>query len=75
MSEQPRLFEPDTDPLTCEHAGLDAGVPNRVWCQRGEFWTNCRESVAGDPPHCAFDPFDNSPEACARRVAWFKEHK
>jgi hypothetical protein len=73
MSELPRLFEPDTDPLACQHVGQRDGQHN--WCSRGEFWTSCTVGHFGEKPRCALDPPDNSPQACARRVAWFKEHK
>ena len=87
MSEQLRLFEPErapqeaegraglTDPLTCPHAGRIWEEFDRIWCERGEFWTDCQKEHWGEPPQCAFDPPDNSPEAKARRVAWCKENE
>lgn len=62
----------DRDPMTCGHAArsLDDG---RVLCAlHGEVWTNCRESVCGEEPQCAWEPADNSREAVARRLEWMK---
>lgn len=71
--EQLQLFSPLTDPLACSHVGksLDGRL---VWCGRGEFWTRCQESVAGEPPRCAFDGCDNSPEAMERRKEWYVDN-
>lgn len=46
-----------------------------VWCEKGHFWTECTTSICGDPPMCAFDEPDNSPEAVKRRLDWIRAHK
>lgn len=75
-SGQMKLFEePKVDPLTCIHARDVEGMPDKTKCvKKGVLYTNCRVSLAGEPPHCAYEPLDNSPETCARRARWIEEH-
>lgn len=66
-------FDTKRDPLTCCHVirTLDGG---KVLCDiNGETYTNCHQSIAGEPPHCVWEPIDNSPDAIARRKAWIKD--
>ena len=63
------------NPLTCPHAVGEAWG-GRVRCDlRGDVITNCQTSLAGEPPHCVYEPCDNSPETMARRRAWIEEHE
>jgi len=71
------------DPFNCEYT-VAVRQDGRVLCylhgtdEYGDMSkcviTNCRDSVAGDPPRCVYEPHDNSPEAMARRRKWFEEH-
>lgn len=56
------------------HGGYLAG---RDVCTKngGRTCVICSVGLFGDPPQCAWDELDNSKEACARRVAWAKEHE
>lgn len=64
-----------TDPMTCP-LGTYYPEIDRVLCTRnGKVWTNCRASLCGEPPMCAYDEPDNSPEAVARRLEWMKHEK
>lgn len=87
MGEQLSLdIDTRRDPLTCVHA-VGETWGGRVLCNlRGykaknadesdqkTVATNCRTSLAGEPPRCVYEPCDNSPETMARRRAWMKEH-
>lgn len=57
------------DPLTCIFAGPKR-VDNHIFCAAHECWTECQTSHWGEPPMCAYNEPDNSPEACERRKAW-----
>lgn len=63
------------DPMTCPHAVGE--VAGHVACDRGASLTYvaCREGVCGEPPACAWEEPDNSPEAMGRRLAWMREHE
>lgn len=61
------------DPFTCEHA-LRVSGRYTVCGLRGEVYTNCRESVCGDPPRCVYEKPDNSSAAMERRRAWMKKN-
>ena len=66
------------DPFKCAHCvRVTDFKPARVECDfsGGVVLTNCRDSIAGEPPHCVFEPIDNSPATMARRRAWIKEHE
>ncbi len=61
------------DPFTCEfYAGTF--LTHDVCMKEGRVLVNCHRSVAGDPPHCVYEPIDNSPEAMERRRKWIAEH-
>lgn len=63
------------DPSSCPHAvGELAGY---VVCDRGvsRTFVRCNEGVCGEPPMCAWEEPDNSPEAMERRLAWMREHE
>lgn len=64
------------DPATCKHRE-DVPCIGRVLCHKDgkEIYTNCTEGLCGEPPRCAWEEPDNSPEAVARRLKWIKEHK
>lgn len=61
--------------LACPHRHYVASI-DHVWCDKkgSQLWTGCGLDFFGEWAPCAFEPFDNSPEAMARRVAWFKAH-
>lgn len=62
------------NPIECPHV-VKVLKDNHVLCNlRGETYTNCHTSLAGEPPHCCFEPCDNSIEARERRKAWSKAH-
>ena len=62
------------NPFACAYAVRPCKIINGgvLCCLHGETVTNCRASVAGDPPRCTYEQPDNSPEACARRRAFMK---
>lgn len=62
------------DPLTCIFASQTKRVDSHVYCVEHNCWVECQTSHWGEPPRCAYEEPDNSPEAMARRVAWSKEH-
>lgn len=63
----------DRDPLACKHALRE--VEGHVFCDlRGGVWTNCREGLAGEAPHCSYEPPDNSSEAMERRREWIERN-
>lgn len=60
------------NPLECPHV-MKVLQDGHVYCNlHGEVYTNCQTSVAGDPPHCVYEPHDNSKEAMARRKEWLR---
>lgn len=60
-----------TDPNECPHAG--GGIlAGKTWCALHEAWTECQEGHWGEPPRCAWDEPDNSPEAVERRRAYLR---
>ena len=62
-------------PLVCEHRHWVPAI-DRVWCDKGAgVWTMCGTLLCGEIVGCAYDEPDNSPEACARRVEWLRDHK
>lgn len=63
------------DPLTCIFASPTDRVDNHVYCVEHDCFVDCQRSHWGEPPRCAYEEPDNSPEAMARRVAWMMEHK
>lgn len=76
--EQLTLFTTtERDPLTCAHnIGELCG---RVMCdlragESGFVCTNCNVSIAGEPPHCVYEPLDNSPATVARRKRWREQN-
>jgi hypothetical protein len=60
----------------CPHGTYHEDI-DRVACTKtsGIIWVGCHAGLCGDAPHCIYDPLDNSDEACARRLAWMKEHE
>jgi hypothetical protein len=47
-----------------------------IWrCERENMFVNCGKTICGDPPHCCFDPFDNSDEAMERRKRWMEDNE
>lgn len=38
-------------------------------------YANCHESICGELPHCVWEPFDNSAEAVARRLAFMRKEE
>lgn len=62
------------DPLTCIFAKRGT-LQGKTFCSLHNTWTECGEEHWGEPPMCAYDEPDNSPEACARRIAWSEENE
>ena len=62
-----------TDPTTCPHR-RDTGIGGIWRCEREGMYVNCGKTICGEPPHCCFDPFDNSDEAMERRKKWMEEN-
>ena len=61
------------DPTTCEYK-RDTGIGGIWRCTRENMYVNCGKTICGEPPHCCFDPFDNSDEAMERRKRWTEEN-
>lgn len=63
------------EPLACVHRHFERSI-NHAWCDRGGgmTYTDCGMPFCGGLAQCAYEPLDNSPEACARRVEWMREH-
>ena len=59
------------NPLTCPHA-TERRIDSHVLCDLRETptWVTCQTGLCGEPPACAFEEPDNSPEAVARRLAF-----
>lgn len=73
LDEADEVEEAPVDPFTCEfYAGTF--LTHDVCTKEGSVLVNCHRSVAGDPPHCVYEPIDNSPEAMERRRKWIAEH-
>lgn len=64
--EQPRLFDPMTEPSMCEHRERR----HTDFCTLHNCYTSCGESHFGEPPMCSFEEPDNSEEACRKRLEW-----
>ena len=64
------------DPGTCPYKE-DMPSIGRVLCHKDgrNTFTNCTESVCGEPPMCAWEEPDNSKEAKSRRLEWMRTHK
>lgn len=62
------------DPTTCEHR-RETGIYGIWRCERENMYVNCCKPICGEPPHCCFDPFDNSDEAMERRKKWMEENE
>lgn len=60
--------------LDCPHRRY-VGAISRVWCRRGGFYTQCGLPFCGELAQCAYEPIDNSKEACERRLRWLQDHK
>ena len=63
-----------TDPTTCEYK-RDTGIYGIWRCEREGMFVNCGKALCGEPPHCCFDPFDNSDEAMERRKRWMEDNE
>lgn len=57
------------DPMTCPHA-TDLRVGEHLLCDLKETqtWVTCQTGLCDEPPRCAYEEPDNSPEAVARRL-------
>ena len=55
------------DPETCDKRGPT--VDSNAWCGLCEAWTNCISAGCITRPDGKVTAHDNSPEACARRLA------
>ncbi len=55
------------DPVTCDKRG--STVDSNAWCELCEVWTNCISAGCITRPDGKMAAHDNSPEACARRLA------
>lgn len=62
------------DPLACIFA-RGGQLEGKTWCAQHETWTECQVGHWGEPPMCAWDEPDNSPEACERRRAFLRAEK
>lgn len=60
--------------LVCGHRHYDTTIA-RVWCDLHDVWTACGLPICGEVAGCTYEEPDNSPEACARRVEWLRDHK
>lgn len=65
---QLRLFDLRKDPMGCEHRE----ERETSFCLLRSCYTSCGHSKYGEPPLCAFEEPDNSPQACRRRLEWMK---
>ena len=67
---------PMLTPETCQYRE-DVTNIDRVLCHRNgtDTYVECHKSFCGEPPHCSWDEPDNSPDACAKRLEWMKNHK
>lgn len=65
----------DATGAACQYHG--GKLCGRDICKRngGRVCVICSVGLFGDAPRCAWVEPDNSKEACARRVAWAKEHE
>ena len=63
------------NPLACSHVEYVMSDGHAYCNLRGGVFTNCQTSLAGEPPHCVYEPCDNSPETMARRRAWIEKHE
>ena len=72
IDELPIRLVPDDCPYR-----EDVPSIGHVLCHKDgkEVYTDCTKSMCGDPPHCAWEEPDNSPEAKRRRVDWMRKHK
>ena len=73
-----RPAEPRRDPLTCPHlvrTTYEVKGGEVVCGLKGETFTNCHASIAGERPRCVWEPLDNTPEAVERRKAWMLENE
>lgn len=57
--------------FSCNYRRYNANI-ERVWCERGRFWTTCGLPFCGEPGACFYDGLDNTPEAIQRRRDWIK---
>ena len=76
MSEQLTLaIDARTDPRTCPHR--EPYPLDGIWrCAAHDgCFVSCMRETCGEPPHCCFEPLDNSAGAVARRKRWMAEHK
>lgn len=65
----------ETDPLTCPWRRPVPSIARDVCTKDGrEVYTQCSTGLWGEPPRCTLREPDNSPEACARRLAWAEAH-
>ena len=64
------------DPLACQHAEPRPEIDKTICRKDGrEVWTECHKGHWGEPPTCAWEEPDNSPEAVARRLEWMKNNE
>ena len=59
------------DPDTCDMRGPT--VDSNAWCELCGVWVNCISAGCITRPDGKATEHDNSPEACARRLAALKE--
>lgn len=64
----------DRIPSGCSYAEKELDNGHVLCTMRGSVWVNCRASVCGEEPQCAWEPLDNSEAAKARRLAWIREN-
>lgn len=71
------LFGERDHPIGLECPFCTGVLVNHVRCAKPAtpVYVACHRPFFGDPPQCAFEPLDNSPEAMARRKAWAIEHE
>ena len=61
----------EADPLACPHAEPRPEIGKTLCGKDGrETFVECQASHWGEPPRCAWEEPDNSPEACVRRLEW-----
>ena len=62
------------DPTTCKYGTYVSSV-DRVSCtySGAPVCVNCHRSLCGEPPHCLYEPIDNSPETVRRRLKWMED--
>lgn len=60
----------------CPHRHYEESI-GHVWCDKGGrvLWTDCGLPFFGEFAQCSESSIDNSPEACARRLEWYRSHK